>query len=153
MLTNPEYREFTALSPVFVPARLLAVIAPVKILAPSNVCVPVVTTPRAVAEASGRLNVWAVPVLTIPKSVPVVPTAKVWVPPVSPFSEVSAANAGSCHVPSSLRNLVPSGVPVTLSLEIAIEPASMALVTTEFAIVVTNDPVPDPVTLPVSVMV
>ena len=43
------------------------------VFAPAIVCVPVVTNPRAVALASGKLNVCILPELTILKSVPVVP--------------------------------------------------------------------------------
>src|SRR5882724_5073182 len=64
-----------------------------KVLAPAMVCAPVVITPLAVADASGILKVCAVPEEEMAKSVPVVPTAKVWVAPVSPFKLVMAAPA------------------------------------------------------------
>ena len=43
--------------------------------------------PRAVDDASGILNVCAVPLELIAKSFPVVPVANVWVEPVSAFKE------------------------------------------------------------------
>src|SRR5438128_2262525 len=49
------------------------------------VCAPVVTTPRAVAEASGILKVCTLPEEEILKFVPVAPVAKVCVAAVSPF--------------------------------------------------------------------
>ena len=48
------------------------------VLVPAIVCVVELISPLAVAEASGILNVCTVPALTILKSVPVVPVAKVW---------------------------------------------------------------------------
>jgi hypothetical protein len=60
------------------------------VLAPANVCVPVVTSPRAEALASGILNVCVVPTELIAKSVPVVPVENVCVAPESPPSEVIA---------------------------------------------------------------
>ena len=43
------------------------------------------SSPRFVTEAVGMLNVWVLPLDTIPKSVPVVPVAKVWVDAVRPL--------------------------------------------------------------------
>jgi len=60
------------------------------VLAPAKACAPVVTSPRAVADASGILNVWVVPVEEILKSVPDVPVAKVCVTPVNPLRLVMA---------------------------------------------------------------
>ena len=51
--------------------------AVLKVLAPAIVCEPVVITPLAVALASGKLNVWEVPLDTIAKSVPLVPVDNV----------------------------------------------------------------------------
>ena len=62
-----------------------------KVLAPAMVWAPVVTTPLAVAEASGILNVWVEPEEEILKSVPVLPVANVWVVAVRPFKLVMAA--------------------------------------------------------------
>ena len=61
---------------------------PGKVFAPAKVCVPVVTSPRAVAEASGKLNVCVVPEEAILKSVPVVDVANVCVAPVKVFKVV-----------------------------------------------------------------
>ena len=58
------------------------------VFTPAIVCVPVVTSPRAVALASGMLKVCVVPVEEIAKSVPAVPTANVCVAPVSALSEL-----------------------------------------------------------------
>lgn len=55
------------------------------VLEPVRVCVPVETRPRAVQEASGRLNVWVFPDETILKSVPLVPMAKICITHVSPL--------------------------------------------------------------------
>ena len=59
--------------------------APENVFAPAKVWAPVVTNPLALAPASGILNVWAVPLLAIPKSVPLLATAKVWDSTVNPF--------------------------------------------------------------------
>ena len=64
-------------SPVLVPDKLLAEMAPEKVFAPAKVWVPVVTTPRAVALALGKLKVCVVPELSMAKSVPVVPVENV----------------------------------------------------------------------------
>ena len=61
-----------------------------KVFAPAIVWATVVTRPLAVAEASGILNVWTVPVLEILKSVPVVAVPNVWVVVVRPFKLVIA---------------------------------------------------------------
>jgi hypothetical protein len=55
-------------------APLLPKIVLLKVLKPFNVCDPVLTTPLAVAEASGKLKVWVGDTLLILKSVPLVPT-------------------------------------------------------------------------------
>ena len=54
-----------------------AVKAPLKVLAPANVCVPVVTVPEAPVPAAGILNVCVEIEETILNSVPEVPVAKV----------------------------------------------------------------------------
>jgi hypothetical protein len=53
------------------------VIVLVNVFAPAKVCVPVVTSPRAELPASGMLKVCVVPLLLIPKSLPLVPVANV----------------------------------------------------------------------------
>src|ERR1041385_9166547 len=53
-----------------------------------------VSRPRLVPDADGRLNVCAVPHDTIPMSVPVVPVANVWVAPVSALRLVIPAPSG-----------------------------------------------------------
>ena len=58
------------------------------VFAPAIVCVPVVTKPLAVADASGMLNVCVVLLEEILKSVPEVPVANVCVVPVNPFKLV-----------------------------------------------------------------
>ncbi len=55
------------------------------VLEPVRVCVPVETRPRAVQEASRRLNVWVFPDETILKSDPLVPIANVCITHVSPL--------------------------------------------------------------------
>ena len=63
------------------------------------VCAPVVTTPLAVAEASGIFNVCVVPLEAILKSVPLVPVAKVCTAPVNPFKDVIAEPIRSAFIP------------------------------------------------------
>ena len=72
-------------------------VRPGKVFVPANVCVPVVTNPRLDAEASGRLNVCAVPEDEILKSVPVVEDANVWVAPVRPFNVVIPPVESAAH--------------------------------------------------------
>ena len=63
------------------------VVVPVKVFHPANVCVEVDMKPRAVNDASGILNVWVSPAVTMLKSVPVVPTAKNWIESELPLIE------------------------------------------------------------------
>lgn len=58
-----------------------------KVFAPVSICAPVFISPRAVPDASGRLNVWVFPSETILKSVPLVPIAKTCVTPVRPLND------------------------------------------------------------------
>jgi hypothetical protein len=58
------------------------------VLEPAKLCVPVVTTPRAVAEASGRLKVYVPLEEEMPKSVPEVPVAKLSVPQLAEVPSV-----------------------------------------------------------------
>jgi hypothetical protein len=51
-------------------------VVPVSVLSPANVCVPVETTPRAEAPASGMLMVCVEPTEEIETSLPEVPTVK-----------------------------------------------------------------------------
>lgn len=60
-------------------------VLPLKVLFPAMVWAPVVITPRAVADASGRLNVWVVPEDDMAKLVPLAPVANVCELPDSPF--------------------------------------------------------------------
>lgn len=83
-----------------VPARLI-----VEVDTPPSVCIAelnfalnadqsvVLKRPRFDADAVGRLKVWAVPDDDILKSVPVVLDAKVWVAPVRPFKDITAADS------------------------------------------------------------
>jgi hypothetical protein len=61
--------------------------ATAKVFAPAKIWDPVDTSPRAVRDASGRLNVWTHALDTILKFVPAVPMANVWVVFVSPFRD------------------------------------------------------------------
>jgi len=84
-----------------------ALIVPsVNSFAPKKVCAAVVTRPRFEAEADGILKVCVVPLEDIPKSVPDVPVANVWVVPVKPFRLVIPVAGGLAHVPSPLQNVL-----------------------------------------------
>ena len=72
----------------FCKVRVEDKVRPGNVFAPAKVCVPVVTNPRFVADASGKLNVCVVPEDAILKSVPVVEVAKVCVAPVKVFKVV-----------------------------------------------------------------
>jgi hypothetical protein len=70
---------------------------------------------------------------------------------LAPVPPKDMATGVASQVPAVIVPTVAMSVPT--SLDAAIEPASMAFVTTPFEIVVAKLPVPDPVTLPVKVLV
>ena len=78
-----------------------AVRAPLNVLAPANVWVPVVTVPEAPVPAAGILNVCVEPEDTILNSVPDVPVANVCVVFVSPLRDDMPA-------PTTLNVTVPA---------------------------------------------
>lgn len=77
---------------------LVTVTADENVFPPASVWAPVVTTPRAVALASGRLKVCVDVADAMLKSVPVVPTANVCVVAVSVFSVEIPPVVGVCQV-------------------------------------------------------
>jgi hypothetical protein len=92
--TNPV---FAVLTPRVIPYCDMGVL--LKVLAPAKVCVPVVTSPLLLADALGILKVCILPEELIPKSVPVVPVAKV------------------CEFPVwELRDVIPVPVPKTVQV-------------------------------------
>src|SRR5665213_543214 len=92
---------------------------PLNVLLPAIVCAPVVTAPRAVAEASGILKVWVEPDETILKSDPELPVANVCVVAVRPLrDEMAAVDVAKVDAGSFLTT--PPVIVSTLSVEVLV---------------------------------